>query len=421
MGPEFLISEEVVYVSINYRLDVLGFLNTGDVNAPGNSGLKDLVLALSWIQENIASFGGNPNDVTIMGVSAGGAMVHAMVLSEQARGLFHKALAHSGCLFNSWAMNFNPQNSVSQLVRNLELDPASNAHLLIQLRQVSVERLLRAAVNEEANVVTGALTFSPTIDALGSSEPRILTGTPLQMIRAGNTNRVPFIIGFNGAESIVSMNTARNDPALFETVNQNPFLFVPREWNVQPNTAGANDIIQSVRNTYFMSQHELMPWMAWEWSNFASDREFIFDISRAANLHAAIQPTFYFQFSYTGSLSIVQRTAGLNGYPGASHADDAFYLNRFNVGVAPALPSDHAFTISRIMVRLWSNFAKYGNPTPTIFDPIVERTIWPQMTAENNDYLEIGPQFGNNLQVSEHPLRARMDMWNRLDQLYNVQ
>lgn len=239
MGPEFLISEEVVYVSINYRLDVLGFLNTGDHTSPGNSGLKvrtlinkfffnntnyfpvtkDLIMALRWIQENIESFGGNPNDVTIMGVSAGGAMVHAMVLSEQARGLFHKALAHSGSLFNSWAMNYNPQNSVNQLIRNLQLDPVSNNHLLIQLRQVSVERLLQAASNEDVNVVTGALPFGPTIEAIGSLEPRVLTGTPLQMINAGNTNRVPLIIGFNGAESITSMNTARDDPTLFETVN----------------------------------------------------------------------------------------------------------------------------------------------------------------------------------------------------------
>ena len=104
---------------------------------------------------------------------------------------------------------------------------------------------------------------------------------------------------------------------------------------------------------------------------------------------------------------------------GASHADDAFYLNRFNFGVAPALPSDHAFVISRIMVRLWSNFAKYGNPTPTIFDPVVENTIWPLMTPANNEYIEIGTTFGNNLQTSTHPFRARIDMWRRLDQLHN--
>ena len=99
-------------------------------------------------------------------------------------------------------------------------------------------------------------------------------------------------------------------------VNQNPNLFVPREWNIQPNSVGANDIIQSVRNTYFSGANQLMPWMAWEWSNFASDREFVYDISRAANYHAAIQPIYYFRFSYRGSLSIVQRTAGLNTYPG---------------------------------------------------------------------------------------------------------
>jgi carboxylesterase type B len=70
-GPELLLNKDVVVVSINYRYSAFGFLSTGDKNAPGNQGLKDLVLGLKWVRHNIENFGGNSDDVTIFGHSAG--------------------------------------------------------------------------------------------------------------------------------------------------------------------------------------------------------------------------------------------------------------------------------------------------------------------------------------------------------------
>lgn len=73
---DLYVAEDVLYVSINYRLGVLGFLSTGDQHAPGNYAMKDMVMALRWIQSNIANFGGDPDNVTIFGESAGGVAVH---------------------------------------------------------------------------------------------------------------------------------------------------------------------------------------------------------------------------------------------------------------------------------------------------------------------------------------------------------
>ena len=85
-GPNYLLDKDIVFVSINYRLGILGFLSTGDVVAPGNFGLKDQVLALKWIQKNIRVFGGDPNRVTIFGESAGGASVTFHALSNSSNG-----------------------------------------------------------------------------------------------------------------------------------------------------------------------------------------------------------------------------------------------------------------------------------------------------------------------------------------------
>lgn len=88
-GPEFFMDqEEVILVLMQYRLGVLGFLSTNDANAPGNFGFKDQVEALRWIKTNIESYGGDANQITIFGASAGGASVHMHMMSPLAKGNF---------------------------------------------------------------------------------------------------------------------------------------------------------------------------------------------------------------------------------------------------------------------------------------------------------------------------------------------
>lgn len=86
MGPQYLLDQEVVLVVPQYRLGVLGFISTGDKEAPGNNGLKDQVLALKWVKENIHAFGGNPESVTIAGYNAGAASVTLHLVSPMSHG-----------------------------------------------------------------------------------------------------------------------------------------------------------------------------------------------------------------------------------------------------------------------------------------------------------------------------------------------
>lgn len=85
-GPDYLLEENVIFVSFNYRLGPFGFLSTEDLECPGNMGLKDQVLALTWVRNNIKYFGGDPNRVTIFGVSAGSASISYILQSESAKG-----------------------------------------------------------------------------------------------------------------------------------------------------------------------------------------------------------------------------------------------------------------------------------------------------------------------------------------------
>ena len=84
----YLLDKDVILVTMNYRLGIFGFFSTGDSAAPGNFGMKDQVLALKWVQENIKEFGGDANRVTLFGEGAGGSSVSFHTLSDSSTGKF---------------------------------------------------------------------------------------------------------------------------------------------------------------------------------------------------------------------------------------------------------------------------------------------------------------------------------------------
>lgn len=104
-GPDLIVEKDVIMVSFNYRLGIFGFLSLKDpsLEIPGNAGLKDQTSALKWIKQNISFFGGDPNNITIFGESAGAGSVHYQMISPLSKGLFNKAVAMSGSALNPWA------------------------------------------------------------------------------------------------------------------------------------------------------------------------------------------------------------------------------------------------------------------------------------------------------------------------------
>lgn len=142
--------QDVILVTFNYRLGILGFLSTEDEILPGNLGMKDQVEALKWVQRNIRAFKGDPQNVTISGFSAGAASVQLHYLSPLSDGLFKNGISHSGVALNPWVIQENARNKAFQVGNKLgckfSQDKKSSSKKLVKcLSEIPVDKLVMTA------------------------------------------------------------------------------------------------------------------------------------------------------------------------------------------------------------------------------------------------------------------------------------
>jgi para-nitrobenzyl esterase len=195
---EQLAKKGVVYVSLAYRVGALGFLAHPELSAEsprhvsGNYGFLDQIAALQWIQRNIARFGGDPGNVTIMGQSAGSASVSVLQASPLSRGLFHRAVGMSGGALGANMGRARPLSAAEQWGR--ELQAVLKAASLEALRQLPADRILAM------QGTTGR--YGPLVDGW------LLPEDPNAIFAAGKQNDVPILIGYTRDEGFDAFNQA---------------------------------------------------------------------------------------------------------------------------------------------------------------------------------------------------------------------
>ncbi|KAL1484291.1 hypothetical protein MTO96_050066 [Rhipicephalus appendiculatus] len=193
-----------VVVAPNYRLDILGFLDANSTDAPGNVGLMDQNMALKWVQEHIHHFGGDPSQVTVFGISAGGMSAHSHVLSPMSRGLFKRACLMSGTLnspdfVESVSDSINKGNIVARVVgcaddtTTLSSNPES---VVACLRTKSTDELLQAAAE---SFKTKIFTFLPTYPN------QFMPKEPAVAVKEGTFNQADLIVGVTTDEGAVAL------------------------------------------------------------------------------------------------------------------------------------------------------------------------------------------------------------------------
>lgn len=192
-GTSFATQHDLVVVTCTYRLGLLGFLYLGDLAghayAQGNVALLDQIAALQWVHDNIAAFGGDPDQVTIMGESAGAMSIGNLLAMPAARGLFQRAILESGASTSILLTRDQASNIAQAVLKKLDL-PASQ---VLALAEVPAETLLTVQ-DEVDREWSGMEAFAPVVDGV------TLPNHPLELIAQGAGLAVPLVIGSNRDE-----------------------------------------------------------------------------------------------------------------------------------------------------------------------------------------------------------------------------
>jgi len=374
----------IVLVAMNYRVGRFGFFAFPSLSAEhpdetkGNYAYMDQIAALQWIKRNIRAFGGDPNNVTLFGFSAGGVSVHSMLASPLARGLFQKAIVESGGSRDSVltarpmrADGVEPNYPVSAetigigYAKSMGIEGTDRA-ALARLRSVSADEILRGAAPQP-----GA--SAPSYETTPLLDGKLITETAETAYKARRQPRVPLMLGSNSADTAGNRVRARTKEELFARYGQ---------WSAEAKAAydpdGSADLptLISRANDDFGQA---------EPARFAADA-----------FAAKGSPVYLYRFSYVQT-SMREQMRG-----GTPHGGEiAYVFGTLSAGRGGA-PTPEDFAVSRMAQSYWVNFAKTGDPNGAGLP------VWPRHVADDGQIFEFRPD--GKAGAAPDARKARLDV-----------
>jgi para-nitrobenzyl esterase len=325
--------QDVVVVTLNHRINVFGMLYLGELCGPdfadsGNVILHDLLLALRWVRDNIAEFGGDPNNVTIFGESGGGRKVSTLMAAASARGLFRRAIVQSGSQLKI-SSKANATVFAERVLRELQLLPQQTR----ELSELSAAQL-QAVYRKVAAAGPDAL---PVIDE------RLLDRHPFDPDAPATSADIPMIIGTNRDENAFFLGVAdwKTDAA---GLQQRVARVLPAE--------RAGEVIDTFRALYPEASLGMLL------AKILSARGYFLDSTLQAARKAALgaAPAYCYQFDFVSP----QR----GGRLGAHHALEVpFVFDELDASLPMVGPANaEATTLASLMSSSWAQFARSGDP-----------------------------------------------------------
>lgn len=360
-----LAARGVVVVTINYRLGAFGFLSTGDDVMPGNFGLLDQVLALKWVQKNIATFGGDPDEVTIFGESAGAACVSLHVLSPLSKGLFKKAIMESGAALSAWAVE-RPTTLVKlatyakEIGSRVDCPQTDSLSLLACLRGVDARALVNAseAVQEDLGV---SILANPRVETKFGFLPEY----PEVILEKGNFQKVDTLRGYNSGEYSFVISDKDNDGITRDE-------FIDFFMQISENYAFENksvDALRSLVEAEYLKQ-ETRPLVLRD-ALIRGLTDILFAASEVLELDKLIakgNPTsnhYLYQLNYIVE-SLLNVQSFLPHWMGAPHTGELPLVFVDDSAFAALLSTQAQKDVGNLVQTMWTNFAKYGEPTRNV-------------------------------------------------------
>lgn len=385
-GEEIAERGNVIVVAMGYRVGTLGFLSTGDSGMPGNYGLWDQQAAIAWVHRNIRSFGGDPDNITIFGESAGGASVSFQTLTPHNKGLIKRAISQSGVAICPWGINKNPRQFAEEVA--LKVNCPTDDRMASCLKMTDPERLTLAGtvnlVSSPDNPVVRNLLLSPVVDG------DFLPDEPGNLFH--NTADIDYIAGVNDMDG--HLFTALDVPSINSHLWNTPVDDVKRllaAYTKDQGKAGFDNAYSTYSSTW--SSNPNQETIKKTIVEVGTDYIFLVPTQAALYLHAANAKSGR---TYSYLFSEPSRLGGLvMPYPswvGADHADDLQYV--FGKPFATPLgywPSHR--DLSGYMIAYWTNFARTGDPNN---GELSVPATWPQFTSSGPKFLELHSDMNKN-------------------------
>ena len=366
-----LAQEDVVIVSFNYRLGVLGFLALPDLDdegtMSGNFGLQDQIAALKWVKKNIRAFGGDPDNITIFGESAGSHAVGLLMASPLTEGLFHKAIMESGAY---WESEHGSLETFSQA-------RAKGKRFQEKMGAASMQALRAIPAAEVNNATLWTMVSDPGVQAFAPNVDKyVVTTPPSQVFDAGKTRQIPLLGGFNSGEQLLFLTRVLPHDNATEFYDSAEVLFQNRThefiktYHAGPTQAQINSSAEILVGDLIISQQ------TWE----ALDRQAL----------KSTQDVYAYYFDYKSAYS-----------PLAAHSSEINFVfgNLGQDQVSHGQPSAQDEKFSSIMRKYWTNFAKSGDPNGAGLPS------WPKYTGKANDFLLLA----NKITSIDTPGRSRFE------------
>ena len=391
---EALARSGVVVVTVNHRLGPLGFLahpalsEESPTGTSGNYGLLDQIKALGWLQENIDAFGGDPNCVTVFGLSAGSMSVSLLMATPLARGLFHRAIGQSGGTFGPVGASTGISDSLQHLQGAEEagesLARGLGARSASELRACSVDEILSTEVDAPAEAWRfgdapfrrGAFDCGfPIVDGT------VVPESPYVTFREGRQAQVPLITGSAAGEATgMPYMPTRTDFLADARLEYGPEVDEFLALYPAPDDDAARAVSAQANGD------RVFVWQNWTW----------------ARLHAetSAAPTFYYHVSNVPPVDPLDPLAPPMGH--AYHGGEVAYV----FGTFAARPwswSDADRLLGETIAGYWTTFARTGDPNGD------DRPTWPRFDPANPAAFHFREVSG----LAPVPQRARLEFWER--------
>ncbi|XP_066292471.1 pyrethroid hydrolase Ces2e-like [Branchiostoma lanceolatum] len=375
--------QDVVVVSFNYRVGVLGFLSTGDENMPGNYGFLDQVRAMVWVKENIRNFGGDPERVTIFGESAGGISISYHLLSPLSKGLFQRAISQSGT-WKTFPVNTQPLPVAEMFAEEAGCEAEDTAAMATCLKEKSVEELLEKQYSLQQSV---GLYFMPVVDGT------FVTTDPMDLMKGGEINTVDYLLGVTNHEFGWVMLPYVNQGDIYAGMSQEEFVqgveaVVTME---HPDNPNVEKMVDTIVATY---RHPTTPddpmAIQHQFSHVHGDYTFVAPTILVADNHdAAGGRVFVYENQYRPSIH-----PNRPDWVGCDHSDDFFMISGLPFVELPETPLKYSRQdreVSLSLMAYWANFARTGDPSDSTGGPTDSPSLptWPQYTPYNPVYMKL--------------------------------